>query len=402
MPPSPTSSPRRSGRPAGARYRDAAVPARRPAAQRAQSPYARHAHPQRSGRRRPAPKRGGHAGSPWPVLIALAAAAAVVAVAVIVVIPALFNAEHTEVAAGQEVTITVPEGASGDAIAKLLVDNHVVSDASSYYAAVDKLGAESSLKPGDYRFVTGQDATSVVKQLVAGPNLDNGKLTVPEGKTVAQTAALVESVLGIPASDFIAQAKAFTYASDYPFLAQAANDSLEGFLYPKTYSFTDSPTADTVIRAMLDQYQSDVANALDFDAARASIQATYGVEMTDYQFLTLASIIEREALTSEQRYKVSSVFYNRLQQGMPLQSDATMMYVTGGEVTAEDLKKQDPYNTYLNAGVTPTPICAPSLDSLKAALAPASTDYLYFFITQSEEYFSQTYDQHLQAIEENR
>lgn len=401
MPLSPTPSPRRSTRPAGARYRDAA-PAHRQAPQRSHSPYARRPHPQRSGRRCGAPRRGGPGGSPWPVIAALAAAVVVVALAVMFVMPAVFKTERTEVAAGQEVTITVPEGASGDAIAKLLVDNHVVSDASSYYAAVDKLGAESPLKPGDYRFVTGQDATSVVKQLIAGPNLDNGKLTVPEGKTVAQTAALVESALGIPASDFIAQAKASTYASAYPFLAQAANDSLEGFLYPKTYSFTDTPTADTVIRAMLDQYQSEVVESLDFEAARASIQATYGVEMTDYQFLTLASIIEREALTSEQRYKVSSVFYNRLKQGMPLQSDATMMYVTGGEVTAEDLKKQDPYNTYLNVGVTPTPICAPSLDSLKAALAPASTDYLYFFITQREEYFSQTYDQHLQAIEENR
>ena len=191
--------------------------------------------------------------------------------------------------------------------------------------------------------------------------------------------------------------------ADYPFLANAADDSLEGFLCPKTYDFSGhgDVTADAVIRAMLDQYNADVTS-LDFASGEALIAERYGITMSDYDVIKLASIVEREAVTDGQRPKVASVFFNRLKAGMALQSDATMMYVTGGEVTADDLKTESPYNTYLNAGLTPTPICTPSVDSIKAVLSPDDTDYLYFYITQTDEWFSSTYDEHLQAIEENR
>ena len=115
----------------------------------------------------------------------------------------------------------------------------------------------------------------------------------------------------------------------------------------------------------------------------------------------MASIIEREALTDEQRLNVSSTFYNRLKVDMPLQSDATMMYVTGGEVTADDLQTDSPYNTYLNPGLTPTPICSPSIESIQAALEPANTDYFYFFINENVHQFSETYEEHQQAISES-
>lgn len=307
------------------------------------------------------------------------------------------------VADGQAVELTIPEGASGDDIAQLLSENHVVDNPRDYYAAVEQLDAASQIKPGDYALTTHMGAEDVVRQLVEGPNVEGLRLTVAEGLTVSQTAAAVEEALGIPADDFTAQAKASNYASDYAFLADAANDSLEGFLTPKTYTFGRDAqlTADDVIRTMLDQYEVEVAQ-FDFASAEAAIQSRYGVTMSDYDIITMASIIEREAITSEQRPKVSSTFYNRLAQGMALQSDATMMYVTGGEVTAADLETESPYNTYLNQGLTPTPICTPSAASIEAALNPAETDYLYFFITQDNEYFSATYDEHLQAIEENR
>ena len=246
----------------------------------------------------------------------------------------------------------------------------------------------------------------MVKQLVAGPNLEGVKLTVPEGKTVEQTAQLVEDAYGISADEFISQAKASAYAGDYPFLADAGNDSLEGFLYPKTYTFAGTPTADEVIRAMLDQYQLDVFDAFDFDAGRAAISATYGIELSDYELLTLASIVEREGLNADQRAHVASVFLNRLAgkgdfAGRPyLQSDATLMYETGGAVTAEDIQGIDsPYNSYQNAGLPPTPICSPSSEAILATLEPTDSDDLYFYITQDEEYFSQTYDEHMQSWE---
>ena len=383
---------------------------------RAGARYAQPSRPQRPGAApgsgsmgtiKPAYVRSRHRSrtSPIPVIIAVVAVVAVLSLVGFVVVPAVGNlfsgSAQAEVEPGIEVEVTIPEGASGDTIASILAENDIIPDPKTYYAMVHELEADMLLKPGTYRFETLQDPREVVEQLIAGPNVEGVTLTVAEGLTVKQTAERVEETYGIAADDFINQAKASNYVADYPFLEEAANDSLDGFLFPKTYSFTSTPTADELIRAMLDQYQAETAS-LDFDGARSAIESRYGVTMSDYDFLILASIIEREALTESQRYNVSSTFYNRMQAGMPLQSDATMMYVTGGAVTADDLRKESPYNTYLNQGLPPTPICAPSLASLKAALEPADTDYYYFFITTDDEYFSETYDQHLQAIEENR
>ena len=115
----------------------------------------------------------------------------------------------------------------------------------------------------------------------------------------------------ISKEDFLNQAKASNYVDDYSFLKGAANDSLEGFLFPKTYSLGDSPTADDVIRAMLDQFKTEY-KSLDFASCEAKIKERYGVEMSDYDIVNLASIVEREGLNADQRAHVASVFYNRL------------------------------------------------------------------------------------------
>lgn len=154
---------------------------------------------------------------------------------------------------------------------------------------------------------------------------------------------------------------------------------------------------------MLDRYVTATAS-LDWQSGEAALKGAYGVDFDDYDVLILASVIEREAVTEQDRPLVSSVFYNRMRDGMPLQSDATMGYVTGGEVTADDLKKESPYNTYLNKGLPPTPICTPSIECVQAALNPQSTDYLYFLIIENGTYsnhtFSRTYDEHMAAIEQ--
>ena len=408
-------------RPAGTRFRTDAAGASRPApsaargrsaagtrfSRAAQQPVS--ARPVRSGSGSPYSRGGARPprkSSPIPVIIGVLIAIGIVAGAAFFVFPRLFGGLSSTVEAGQQVTLTIPEGSSGDSIASILSENHVIEDPSEYYAAVKKLNAEMSLKPGDYQFTTLQDPVQVVKQLVAGPNVQGVKLTVPEGKTVAQTAQIVEDVYGIPTADFIAQAKASSYAADYPFLSEAAGDSLEGFLYPKTYSFSGTPTADQVIRAMLDQYRADVIDALDFSSGRSAINAAYGLDLSDYDVLILASVVEREGLHAEQRAHVASVFLNRLAgkgdfAGRPyLESDATLMYETGGAVTAEDIKNIDsPYNSYKNGGLPPTPICSPSAEAIRATLDPADSDDLYFYITQDEEYFSQTYDEHMQSWE---
>lgn len=342
--------------------------------------------------------------SPVPMIIGAVVAVIALAAIAFFAVPAvkgLLGGEDANVTAGQQVTVTIPEGASGDTIASILSENHIVENPKDYYAAVKKLNADMSLKPGTYSFTTLMDATKVVQQLMEGPNAGSDALTIPEGLTVDQVADRVAQAYdSISKEDFLNQAKASNYVNDYPFLKGAANDSLEGFLFPKTYSLGKKPSADDVIRAMLDQFNSEY-KSLDFAGCEAKIKERYGVEMSDYDIINLASIVEREGLNAEQRAHVASVFYNRLAGKLDglryLNSDATMMYVTGGEVTADDLQSDSPYNTYKHEGLPPTPICSPSLEALKATLEPTDSDDLYFYITQDEEYFSQTYEEHQQS-----
>lgn len=358
----------------------------------------------RTRSQRAASARGGHSRK-GPVLAAVIVLVAIVVAAAVFVPRLLKKPSQGDLPnQGMQVEVVIDDGSGAIAIASKLEDAGVIASSDDFVAEVRKQGADSSLKSGAYMFTVGQSFDSIIDQLVSGPNSTSGAFTIPEGLTVSQAAAVVSQTFSsISSDDFLAQAKASNYVADYPFLADAQDDSLEGFLCPKTYNFSgkSNVTADDVIRAMLDQYKSDVMS-LDFDSAKSLIKDRYGIDMSDYDFLKLASIIEREAVTDSQRPKVSSTFYNRLKIGMALQSDATMMYVTGGEVTADDLKRESPYNTYLNSGLTPTPICSPSIDSIKAALSPDETDYLYFYITQTDEWFSATYDEHLQAIEANR
>lgn len=342
--------------------------------------------------------------SPVPMIIGAVVAAIVLAVIAFFAVPAvkgLLGGEDASVTAGQQVTVTIPDGASGDTIASILSENHIVENPKDYYAAVKKLNADMSLQPGTYSFTTLMDATKVVHQLIEGPNAGSDALTIPEGLTVDQVADRVAQAYGsISKDDFLNQAKASNYVNDYPFLKGAANDSLEGFLFPKTYSLGKKPSADDVIRAMLDQFNTEY-KSLDFAGCEAKIKERYGVAMSDYDIVNIASIVEREGLNAEQRAHVASVFYNRLAGKLDalryLNSDATMMYVTGGEVTADDLQSDSPYNTYKHEGLPPTPICSPSLEALKATLEPTDSDDLYFYITQDEEYFSQTYEEHQQS-----
>ena len=398
----------RTAQPAGgARFKQQAP------TQRAQAPqsHAHHAHgthgvapAARSSYNTHARRGAQKKSSPVPMIIGTVVAVVVLAAIAVFAVPAvkgLLGGEDASITAGQQVTVTIPDGASGDTIASILSENHIVENPKDYYAAVKKLNADMSLQPGTYSFTTLMDATKVVQQLIEGPNAGSDALTIPEGLTVDQVADRVAQAYdSISKEDFLNQAKASNYVNDYPFLKGAVNDSLEGFLFPKTYSLGKKPSADDVIRAMLDQFNTEY-KSLDFAGCEAKIKERYGVEMADYDIINLASIVEREGLNAEQRAHVASVFYNRLAGKLDglryLNSDATMMYVTGGEVTADDLQSDSPYNTYKHEGLPPTPICSPSLEALKATLEPTDSDDLYFYITQDEEYFSQTYEEHQQS-----
>lgn len=347
------------------------------------------------GYRRPQQRRRSKA----PIFIGLVVAILVVAAVAVFVVPAVKNTffpEKETVEAGLDVHITIPEGASGDEIASLLASNHIIENPKEYYAAVTRANAESSLKPGSYLFQTCQDPDEVVQILVSGPNAGI-TLTIQEGLTVEQTAARVEEVCGISSDEFLAQAKASNYVSDYSFLQDVYNDSLEGYLYPKTYTFSDSVTADEIIRKLLDQFKSETSSLGLENGANG---------LTSQQIVSMASLIERETAVESERPTVASVIYNRLNANMLLQIDAAVVYARGGgsqAVTYSDLEIDSPYNVYKNYGLTPGPICSPSISSIKAAMNPDSTDYLYYVASAAGDgthKFSSDYSQFEKDSEE--
>lgn len=314
----------------------------------------------------------------------------------------LFNscsAQSVELLAeGQEATITVAEGAGAKVVGEQLAEARLVSNAGDFTKRVNEMGVDSQLKPGTYTFAGGMSLDAIINQLTAGPVAN--ALTIPEGSTLEAVAQSVATFTEnrITADAFTAAASdASAYAADYDFLADAGTNSLEGFLFPKTYEIGDDAAAESVVRMMLDQFKTETSGL------NWSYPQSQG--LTIYDAVKLASIVERESSGDEQiRAQVASVFYNRLNNfGDPnygfLQSDATTAYELGHDPTPEDIKNPTPFNTYTNTGLPPTPICSPGLDCLQAVCNPAQTNYFFFYFAPDESgtmqyYFSETYEEH--------
>lgn len=300
-------------------------------------------------------------------------------------------------AEGQEATVVVEQGSGAKAIGELLVEEKLVGSASDFAKRVSEMGVESQLKPGTYTFAGGTSLDDIVRQIAAGPDMGNA-LTIPEGYKLSDIAAAVATASEgrITAEAFTAAASdASVYAASYSFLADAGTNSLEGFLFPKTYAVADDATADSLVRMMLDQFQKETAS-LDW-----SYPQSQGLSI--YDAVNLASIVEKESSGDEQiRAKVAAVFYNRLETtGEPsygfLQSDATTAYEVGHDPTPEEVHAETPYSTYTNKGLPPTPICSPSLDCLKAVCAPDQESlgkYFFFYFEGDSYYFTETYEDH--------
>ena len=261
--------------------------------------------------------------------------------------------------------------------------------------------ATITVAEGTYTFAGGMSLDAIINQLTAGPVAN--ALTIPEGSTLEAVAQSVATFTEnrITADAFTAAASDVSaYAADYDFLADAGTNSLEGFLFPKTYEIGDDATAESVVRMMLDQFKTETSG-LDWSYPQSQ-------GLTIYDAVKLASIVERESSGDEQiRAQVASVFYNLNNFGDPnygfLQSDATTAYELGHDPTPEDIKNPTPFNTYTNTGLPPTPICSPGLDCLQAVCNPAQTNYFFFYFAPDEGgtmqyYFSETYEEHQQTF----
>jgi peptidoglycan lytic transglycosylase G len=218
------------------------------------------------------------------------------------------------------------------------------------------------------------------------PPLKVFKILLPEGLNVRQTGEKVaESTEGnISAEEFQAAVNEGDY--NYAFLKDA-NGNLEGFLFPKTYEVTSRTSAHSVVNMLLKQFQVETEH-LEWSRAQ-----TLGV--TPYQVVIIASLIEKEAKVPEDRPLIASVIYNRLKNKMKLGIDATVEYALGQwkpALTNKDLQVDSPYNTYRIPGLPPAPICNPGFESIRAALYPASTNYVYYILTGADGKHSFTAD----------
>jgi len=300
------------------------------------------------------------------------------------------------VATGTQVEITISEGEGAKSVGKSLVDGGLISNSNEFVDHINALGEEGTLQPGTYTLIGGQSVVEIIAVLLEPAASE--MFTVPEGMTLQQTAEVVANASQgrITAEEFVnAASDASVYAESYGFLKDVGNHSLEGFLFPKTYPIEEDSTADSIIRMMLDQ----------FGAATGALDTSYAQEhgLSSYDVVKLASIIEKEADPTN-RTLVSSVFYNRIDADMQLQSDATVAYFVGRNPTAEDIETYNDYNTYYISGFPPTPINSPSLDCLQAACHPEQSPYYFFFFEDDgnggmKYSFTETYEEHRATYE---
>ena len=276
--------------------------------------------------------------------------------------------------------VEVPPGAGSDAIAVQLLTRGVLDETSRFRTLLAYTGVAPQLRAGRYEFEASTPAAEVIRKMRQGETREI-VLIVPEGLRVEEVGELVVG-LGIATEDEWASAVARPRWE--PLLrARPEGADLMGYLFPANYPLSDDETAVSILQAMIDALDEALSPAV-----RSQIEAS---GMTVHEVLTLASVIEREALLYEELPIIASVFLNRLESGIALYADPTVQFaITEGaeerpadgwwkrELTLDDLAYDSPYNTYLVAGLPPGPIANPGLDAILAVLRPAETDYLYF------------------------
>jgi UPF0755 protein len=281
------------------------------------------------------------------------------------------------------------QGQSLKKIAFVLEERKVITSARMFVLYARLHGDDARVKAGYYQFSDGMTPTEILLRMVAGEVYVH-RFAVPEGYSVYQIAELLAGRHLFDRDHFLRAC----FSS--PLLRELGikGKSVEGYLYPSTYDITPNMTAADLIRRMVEQF--DKVYARDFaEPAKAA-------PMSKAEIITLASMIEKEAVRPEERPLIASVFRNRLQRGMPLQSDPTALYgvrAFAGNISKQDIARTTPYNTYLIGGLPPGPIGNPGSGAIDAALKPAATGYLYFVAKKDgTHFFSTTLVEHNSAV----
>lgn len=300
-----------------------------------------------------------------------------------------------------EIAVEIPLGSGISNISQLLESNGIIKNATvfKYYA---KFQNESSFQAGNYTFTQAMTLDEIIQTLKTGKLYREPvfSITVPEGLMLEQIADIIAEKTDYTAEEVMATVtdEAFVESMmvEFPDLitedifAEDIRYDLEGYLYPATYPFfEENPTIETILR--------DMIKAMD-DTVLGYREAITASGMSVHEFLTFASLLEEEATATTDRETIASVFFNRIDAGMPLQTDPTVLYALGGHkerVLFSDLETDNPYNTYKVQGLPPGPIAGAGKTSLEATISPSDTDYLYFLAgSDGVNHFAKTFEEH--------
>lgn len=300
----------------------------------------------------------------------------------------------------EDIVIDIPTGSALSQVTDILKENNLIKNKTLFKLYVRVSNNSSKLKSGKYLFNQTYSNKEIIEDLSEGKVYNDGiKITVPEGSTSFEIMdILVKNKLGEKSAyeKLINNPKEFK--EKFKFLDDEKIKSLEGFLYPSTYYFSEKQSEKEVLEHMLETFDSKYTDKLQ--------KKQNELNKSLYEVVNLASIVEKEAVLDEDRPIIASVFYNRIKIDMPLQSDATIQYIfkeRKKSITYNDLKIDSPYNTYKVVGLPPTPIANPGIKSIEAVLYPANTEYLYFVATiEGGNTYSKTYEEHVKNVEKYR
>ncbi|OGS21337.1 MAG: hypothetical protein A2252_08845 [Elusimicrobia bacterium RIFOXYA2_FULL_39_19] len=275
-----------------------------------------------------------------------------------------------------EIILTIPPGRTGSAIASILYENKLILNKKLFLFMADLSGSTKKFQTGTYKFNLKNSLFEIINMLKKGKTYAI-KVTIPEGFT----------------SEQIADILADKNLADRTTLLNIVNkQKLEGYLFPETYYIPYGASEEKIVSMMKNVFDKNYSSEIKEAALKNKMSGT--------AVITLASIIEKEAKTDEERGIISGVFYNRLKKSWMLESCATVRYALkkyDKKVIYKDLNVKSPYNTYRHPGLPPGPICNPGLASIKAAVNPAQTDMMFFFATGDGNHeFSKYYRQHIE------
>ena len=292
---------------------------------------------------------------------------------------------------GEPVELGIPEGSSLQAVASRLDSAGLIGSPRAFSIYVRLKGAASDLKAGRYRFIAGMGFGELLEIIRSGAVV-TVPLTIPEGLTLREVAPRIAAFTGDSADTVLALLtdSAWVDRLDLP------GPTLEGYLFPETYRFSEDTAVETILHTMVEGYHAF------WGPEQRSLADSLG--LSEREVVTLASIVEEEARVSDERRRIAGVYLNRLEIGMLLQADPTVQYALGERrerlLFADiDAVADHPYNTYRHAGLPPGPIASPGAASLRATLQPEDHTYLFFVARPDGSHeFTRTNREHINAI----